>query len=361
MVWPWMRGGTAMFNWKFIRSKNVVEEVKHAVEEVKHAVEGVKPGGQELKPGVQEELPVVQAVTPIAQDVLAAVQDVPPAVENVLAVVQDAVPVVQEVLAAVQDVSPAAENVLAAVQDAVPVIQNAGSAVQNVLPVVQGVKFVIPEGATLEQILKEMLGLMAAENVNLHRMGQLYNYVVEKQLAQQAGFTDAPTYFRKKLANLSPATLNTYGAVAKSFTEEVTVQFGVTCLYLLLIYKEAAAVTVNHDEPGGTVIEVPGKDGQVTAKLFSACSVADMRKALQLKRKPASSKPVPAEDVAQAEEYRKALEGQFPTGSAVKVAVRNEKGNTVYDFTSVPKGHVGTMILSLMDHVPEGGEPQRTE
>lgn len=354
MMRPWMKGGTAMFNWKFIRSKNVVEEVKHAVEGVKHAVEGVKPGGQELKPVIQEELPVVQAVTPVVQEVLAAVEGVPPAVENVLAAVQDVVPVVQEVLAAAQDLPPAAEHVLAAVQDALP-------AVQNVLPVVAGVRLVIPEGATLEQILKEMLGLMAAENVNLHRMGQLYNYVVEKQLAQQAGFTDAPTYFRKKLANLSPATLNTYGAVAKSFTEEVTVQFGVTCLYLLLIYKEAAAVKVNHDEPGGTVIEVPGKDGQVTAKLFSACSVVDMRKALQLKRKPASSKPVPAEDVAQAEQYRKALEGQFPTGSDVKVAVRNEKGNTVYDFKSVPKGHVGTMILSLMDHVPEGGEPQRTE
>ena len=94
---------------------------------------------------------------------------------------------------------------------------------------------------------------------------------------------------------------------------------------------------------------------------FSKCTVEEMRKALQLKRKPTSSKPVPAEDVAQADVYREALKGQFPQGSHVQVLVRNEKGSSVVDFKSVPLAEVGTLILALMDHVPPGSALRRRE
>jgi hypothetical protein len=229
---------------------------------------------------------------------------------------------------------------------------------QEVRLVAQPVKPVIPEEATLMQILDEMISLMAGEHSNHHRMGQLYNHAVEKKLAEKEGYPDAPTFFQQKLADVSSASLRMYGSVAKNFSEPVAVQFGVTCLYLLLSYKEAAGLKVNHEEPGPTVIEVPGKDGAVTTKPFSACSVDEMRKALQLKRKPTSSKPVPAEDVALADQYRKALTGQFTQGSNVLVVVRNEKGSSVVDFKSVPLAQVATLILALMDHLPPGSEPR---
>jgi hypothetical protein len=117
---------------------------------------------------------------------------------------------------------------------------------------------------------------------------------------------------------VSPATLNTYGAVVKSFSEPVAVRFGVTC-------------------------------------------VDDMRKALRLKRKPTSSKPVPAEDVALADVYREVLKGQFPQASHVQLVVRNEKGTSVLDFKSVPLAEVGTLILALMDHLPPGSDLRRGE
>ncbi len=249
-------------------------------------------------------------------------------------------------------------------KNAVEEVKQALEGVKPVLelkPVSQQAPFVIPEGTTLEQIRGELLQLMAAESVNHYRMGQLYSYVVENELAQKAGFTDAPTYFRQHLADLSPATLITYRAVVKAFSEPVAVRFGVTCLYLLTIYREAANVKVNPEEPGPTLIEVPGKNGEVTNKPFSACSVEEMRKALRLKRKPASSKPVPAEDVALAEQYRTALKGQFPQGSNVQVLVRNEKGHSVLDFKSIPVAEVGTLLLALMDHVPPGSELRRAK
>jgi hypothetical protein len=226
-------------------------------------------------------------------------------------------------------------------------------------PVSQQVPYVIPEGATLEQICVEMVRLMAEEHVNHYRLGLLYSYVVDNELAEKANYKDAPTYFRQHLADVSPASLVTYRAVVKAFSEQVAVRFGITCLYLLTIYQEAADVKVNPEEPGPTPIEVPGKNGEVTTKPFSACSVEEMRRALQRKRKPASSKPVPAEDVAQAEKYRAALQGQFSQGSNVQLKVRNEKGSSVVDIKSIPLAEMGALILALLDHVPPGSQPRR--
>jgi hypothetical protein len=45
--------------------------------------------------------------------------------------------------------------------------------------------------------------------------------------------------------------------------------FGVTLLYLLLTYNDAADLEVNHEEPGPTVIEVPAKKRLVAAKSLS--------------------------------------------------------------------------------------------
>jgi hypothetical protein len=65
----------------------------------------------------------------------------------------------------------------------------------------------------------------------------------------------------------------------------------------------------DREEPGNTVIEVPGANGQVQAKPFSQCSVEELRRALQLKRKPGSSKPMPPGAVERGEQYHAALKG----------------------------------------------------
>ncbi|HEX8700715.1 MAG TPA: hypothetical protein VF815_17825 [Myxococcaceae bacterium] len=228
-------------------------------------------------------------------------------------------------------------------------------------PVSEPAPYLVPDGATLEQICGEMVRLMGEVNVNYYRLGKLYGHVVDKGLAEKEGYKDAPTYFRQHMADLSTASLNTYRAVAKAFSEQVAVRFGVTCLYLLTIYQEAANVKVNPEEPGPTLIEVQGKNGEVTKKPFSACSVEDLRGALRLKRKPASSKPVPAEDVAQVDTYRAALTGQFSQGSDVQLKVRNKKGNSVVDIQNIPLAEFDTLILTLVDYLPPGSQPRRED
>jgi hypothetical protein len=204
----------------------------------------------------------------------------------------------------------------------------------------------IAEDMTLEQARVELLQLMGQGNLHYHRMGQIYNHLVDKRLAEKAGYKDARDFLSQRLADLSQSALSMYGAVAASFSASVARRFGVSCLHLLLAYQEATDVQVNPEEPGPTLIEVPDDKGQVHPMPFSKCSVDQMRRALQRKRRPASSKPVPAEAEALADQYREAVAGRFP-GVRVKVQVRNQKGKAVLDFKGIPVEQVSTLIAAL--------------
>ncbi|SEM15119.1 hypothetical protein SAMN05444354_112101 [Stigmatella aurantiaca] len=56
--------------------------------------------------------------------------------------------------------------------------------------------------------------------------------------------------------------------------------------------------------------------GHVTAKPFAQCSVEELRRALQRKRTLASSKPLPPEVEARAEQYSEAVRLAFPRARA---------------------------------------------
>jgi hypothetical protein len=220
----------------------------------------------------------------------------------------------------------------------------------------KGVNGVVQEGMTLEQVRRAMIDLMKEESTNHYRMGQLYNYVVKKELAQKAGYKDAREYFGKTLADLSQAALTMYGTVATNFSEAVAARFGITCLSLLLTYKTAANLKLNHEEPGGTLIEVPAQNGEVMAKPFDDCSVEDMRNALRHKRKPSASAPVPVDHVALADQYQEAVTNRFPRGVVIKVEVRNQKGDSVLDIKGIPVEQVSLLIEALMDKLPAAPE-----
>jgi hypothetical protein len=219
---------------------------------------------------------------------------------------------------------------------------------------------VVQEGMTLEQVRVAILQFLAQESINRHRIGQLYNYVVDAKLAEKAGYDNAQAYFSQHISDLSPTTLKTYGMVADAFTEEIGGRFGVTCLSLLLTYTEAADIPLTHEAPGGTVIEVPGDNGAVQSKLFSACSVDELRKAIQRKRKPTSSKPLPDADVVLADQYREAVTGRFAKGDGVRVQIRNHKGRAVVDFKNIPLLQVAKLSEALAGSLPAGrsGPPE---
>jgi hypothetical protein len=214
----------------------------------------------------------------------------------------------------------------------------------------------------LDRLRVELLQLSLQDQSNHHRMGVIFNYVVNRKLAETAGHSSAQAYFCEKIRDLSPATLFMYGAVAKHFSENVCKQFGVTCLHLLLIYEKAASITVKHAEPGGTVVEVPGDNHVVTPKPFYACSVAELRKAIQHKRKSTDVTPLSEVDRALAVRYLEALEGRFPKDSLVRVQVRNQKGKAVFDLKGIPLAEMGLLAETLMSQirvVPEAPEEEK--
>ncbi|KFE67279.1 hypothetical protein [Hyalangium minutum] len=212
----------------------------------------------------------------------------------------------------------------------------------------------IPDDITLEQLGSELRQLFAQENSNHHRMGEIYNHIVEKKLAEAAGYKDSTEYFRKELADLSVASLKMYGAVAESFSEPVARRFGVTCLSVLLTYAEATGLELNHEEPGPTPIEVPDEHGNVAVQPFGACSVDQMRRALQRKRRPTSTKPLPPEKVALAEQYSAAVAQRFPKGKGtqLKVKLRNQKGKAVLDIQGIPLEQILQLVEALSAELP---------
>jgi hypothetical protein len=213
----------------------------------------------------------------------------------------------------------------------------------------QGPSF-ITQDMTLDQVRMAILKLMAAENINQHRIGQLYNHVVDKKLAELAGFKNSQAYFRQNLRDMAQSTLTLYGAVARAFSEEIARRFGISCLYLLLGYKKAAGIVVDREQPGATVIEVPGPKGEVFSKPFSACTVEDMRKALQHKRQPPAGTPLTQEDVALVDQIDQQVMSRFVKGEPVRIQLRSHEDMAVLDFKGIPLAKLEQLKDALVAH-----------
>jgi hypothetical protein len=67
----------------------------------------------------------------------------------------------------------------------------------------------------------------------------------------------------------------------------------------------AAGIELNYEEPGDTFILVPDEKDEVKPKPFSSCTVDDMRAALLHLRQSDSSTPIPAEQRALVDQYRR--------------------------------------------------------
>lgn len=209
----------------------------------------------------------------------------------------------------------------------------------------------IPESLTLKEAHEEFSQLLQGENAHHHRMGQLYNHVVKNKLAEKAQYKNALVYFTQHFKTVSRSTLLLYGSVAKTFPEQVTIEFGVTRLNLLSGYKQAADIQLNPADPGPTSIEVPNSDGVVALKLFRDCTAEELRLAIQRKRKPSSTKPVPPEVLAQVENYRDAVISRFPADVPVEVKARNHKAGVLVTFQDIPWAQLDGLAEILLDRV----------
>jgi hypothetical protein len=207
------------------------------------------------------------------------------------------------------------------------------------------------QGLTREQALDLMRELLNQETLNHFHVGLLYNYVVESDLLKGTKHKTALDFFCDNIQDVSRSSLATYGAVARDFSQEVCIRFGITRLQLLLTYKKAAEIELNHDDPGSTFILVPDKDGELKPTLFAQCSVENLRSALTHLRSSTEEKPVPAEERARYDQYRAGVTGRFPKGSSVRVLMRNEQGKGLITFKDIPISEVDKLVEALLDQL----------
>jgi hypothetical protein len=109
-----------------------------------------------------------------------------------------------------------------------------------------------------------------------------------------------------------------------------------SALNLLSVYAEAAKCELDTNDPSTMLIGVPNEQGEVAEQFFGECTVADLRKAIQRLRRPASSAPLPAETVARVDQCRSAWTGYFPQQAGVRLQVRNRKGKAVMSLKDIP-------------------------
>ena len=147
---------------------------------------------------------------------------------------------------------------------------------------------------TLDQIRDTINSLARQGSTANHQIGVLYNHVVDRRLAEIAGYKSTQDYFIANVKALSQSTLSLYGTVARNFTESVCTQHGMGNLRELLRYADVANISIPAD-PGPMSIEVPQDDGKVVTKPFAACSVDELERGTRAKRAPPVSR-VPIAD-----------------------------------------------------------------
>lgn len=205
----------------------------------------------------------------------------------------------------------------------------------------------LPVDPTLDQIRDTVNALAKQGSTSAHKIGTLYNHVVDRKLAELAGYRSALEYFNKHVKTLSKSTLINYGTVARTFTELQCTQYGMGNLRELIRYADVASVPLPAD-PGSMSIDVPQEDGKVVATPFAECSVDDLERASRAKRAPAPVR-VPVADKARMLFFEDSISRGFEGIADVRFSSRSKGGQTLVSVQDVPMTEVDRLIRALQE------------
>jgi hypothetical protein len=200
---------------------------------------------------------------------------------------------------------------------------------------------------TLTQIKDAINSLAQQGSTFQYQIGVMYNHIVNKKLAELAGFGSVQAYFNQHVKALSQSTLGNYGMVARNFTVETCTQYGMYRLRVLLRYLEAINATVP-EEPGPVVIDVPRDDGTVVAKPFAECSMDEVERATRAKRSGPTAR-VPVADRARLLFLADSLHNQFEGVAEVRFTSRSQEGKTLISLQDVPMTELARLTQALQD------------
>jgi hypothetical protein len=206
---------------------------------------------------------------------------------------------------------------------------------------------------TLSMSLQDNLALLrelvAQQNLNSYRIGQVYNHVVDNKLAEKEAKKSAREWFGENIKTLAQSTLSLYGSVARGFTEAACERYGAYNLNALLAYAKACNFKPSANEPGPTPIAVPQKDGSVVDKPFSECTVEELELAVKSKRAQPSGQPS-AEDQVRIQALRDSIARYFAEASSrTRVNSRVYLGTSYVTLQDVPVQELEKLAEALME------------
>jgi hypothetical protein len=202
---------------------------------------------------------------------------------------------------------------------------------------------------TLDQIRDTINSLTRQGSTANHQIGTLYNHVVDRRLAEIAGYKNAQAYFIANVKGLSQSTLSVYGAVARNFTEAVCTQYGMGNLRELLRYADAANTAIPED-PGAMSIQVPQEDGKVVTKSFAECSVDELERGTRAQRAPPVSR-VPIADQARLLFLEDSIFTRFSGVAQVRFSSRSQGGKTLVSLQDVPMTELVRLTQAIQDGI----------
>ncbi len=205
---------------------------------------------------------------------------------------------------------------------------------------------------TLDQARDTLHHLAAEASTNYHRVGLIYNHVVEQKLAEAQGYASAPLYFHQQLKLLSQALLSLCGDVARAFTEAASRRYGVYRLSALLTYAQAAGLQPSREEPGPTPIQVPKEDGTVASKPFAECTLDEVKLAVKHLRDQGLTF-VLEEDQLRVQAVRASIARHFADDQASRTNVKARilDRTTYLTLQDVPVAHLERLTEALVDGI----------
>ena len=190
---------------------------------------------------------------------------------------------------------------------------------------------------TLESERQALRELVDQEEGVEYQIGLHFNAIVDGRLWKQGRYKNAPDFFKREVKEVSPSVLALYGAVARHFTEDVAQEYGMSNLGALLSYAANARLDLPAGDPGNVSIQVPRKDGKVTAKRFADCSRAEIQAAIRHVRghDEGGTGRIPKEDARELGYLRQTLRNAVGLGSPADLKAVFRNGETLVSMENV--------------------------
>src|SRR5262249_38808907 len=134
----------------------------------------------------------------------------------------------------------------------------------------------------LEKERLEIRHLLTKGEEEHWQIGVHYNRIVSGHLVEKSrDYKSARQFFATQFADVPQSTLSLYGTIAKTFTENVAKNYGVSRLRALLTYEKLAGSKLPEGDPGDTPIRIPQKDGSTKEKRFADCTRDELQSAIR--------------------------------------------------------------------------------